>query len=67
MVEVAASRQQSPEPQTLDRPAAPPPRLRALDGLRLIAALLVVAFHFTARTSNAWDDKVQDVWPGVGA
>ena len=68
MVEVAANHAPSPEPEPPARfPAtARAPRLRVLDGLRLVAALSVMAYHYTARTSNAWDGDVRAVWPGVG-
>lgn len=38
-------------------------RLRALDGLRFVAALAVVLFHFTGRDSIAWAEGVRDVFP----
>ena len=47
-------------------PRATAPRLRALDGLRLVAAFAVVVYHFTARKSSAWDRPVSDVWPHFG-
>jgi peptidoglycan/LPS O-acetylase OafA/YrhL len=42
-------------------------RLGALDGLRFLAAAAVVAFHFTARDSPAWNGSVPDALAGVGA
>lgn len=41
-------------------------RLRALDGLRLIAALGVLAYHFTARANTAWGGPVTSEWPELG-
>jgi peptidoglycan/LPS O-acetylase OafA/YrhL len=68
MVEVAGNHAPTPEPEPEARLAASSraPRLRVLDGLRLVAALSVMAYHYTARTSNAWDGDVRAVWPGVG-
>lgn len=42
-------------------------RLGVLDGLRFLAAVAVVAFHFTARDSPAWNGSVPDALAGVGA
>ncbi|WP_309134396.1 acyltransferase [Cellulomonas sp.] len=39
-------------PQEPDRPRVP--RLVALDALRLVAALAVVVYHFTAREASVW-------------
>jgi peptidoglycan/LPS O-acetylase OafA/YrhL len=57
----------------LIRPAAPertpttsPGRLGALDLLRFLAASAVVAFHFTARSNEAFGTRVQDVFPDLG-
>jgi peptidoglycan/LPS O-acetylase OafA/YrhL len=41
-------------------------RLGALDALRLIAAFIVVAFHFTAAHSPGWDGRVPEVLKPVG-
>jgi peptidoglycan/LPS O-acetylase OafA/YrhL len=38
-------------------------RLRVLDGLRFVAALAVVLFHFTGRDSIAWPEGVRQVFP----
>jgi peptidoglycan/LPS O-acetylase OafA/YrhL len=38
-------------------------RLRVLDGLRLVAALAVVGFHFTGRDSDTWSESVRTVFP----
>jgi peptidoglycan/LPS O-acetylase OafA/YrhL len=40
-------------------------RLRVLDGLRLVAALAVVAFHYTGRDSPAWGESVRTVFPSL--
>ncbi|MGY1811916.1 acyltransferase family protein [Blastococcus sp. SYSU D00820] len=42
-----------------------PPRLRALDGLRFLAAAAVVAFHYTGRDSTAWPESVRTVFPTI--
>jgi peptidoglycan/LPS O-acetylase OafA/YrhL len=49
-------------------PAAPaarrePVRLRALDGLRLVAALMVCAYHFVDRGGSAFGRPMQHVFP----
>ncbi|MBH1936118.1 acyltransferase [Streptomyces sp. AV19] len=51
-------------------PHAPPPspggragRVAALDGLRLCAALMVVAYHWIAFGSGAWDAPARAVFP----
>ncbi|HZB20807.1 MAG TPA: acyltransferase [Blastococcus sp.] len=38
-------------------------RLRVLDGLRFVAAVAVVLFHFTGRDSIAWPEGVREVFP----
>jgi peptidoglycan/LPS O-acetylase OafA/YrhL len=40
-------------------------RFALLDGLRLGAALAVVAFHFTARETDAWDTPIRAQAPAV--
>ncbi|MGY1886454.1 MULTISPECIES: acyltransferase family protein [unclassified Blastococcus] len=42
-------------------------RLRALDGLRFVAAFAVVAFHFTGRDNPGWDENVGEVFPRLSA
>jgi len=46
-------------------PAARPAdeRLRLLDGLRLLAALAVLVFHFTAREHHAWGEPTDEAFP----
>ncbi|NUR70465.1 MAG: acyltransferase [Hamadaea sp.] len=46
--------QTAPEPSPMDRPARP--RLRILDGLRLLAALAVVSWHLIAAPTAGWAD-----------
>ncbi|SFO20460.1 Peptidoglycan/LPS O-acetylase OafA/YrhL, contains acyltransferase and SGNH-hydrolase domains [Geodermatophilus obscurus] len=49
---------------TLSSPAVePPPRFRVLDGLRFVAAMSVVGFHFTARESEVWGTTPDRVFP----
>ncbi|MEW2394412.1 acyltransferase family protein [Streptomyces sp. NPDC046862] len=51
-------------PRTVRR--APAPRLRALDGLRLIAALMVAAYHYGGRDgeiSEAWGSSSKQQFP----
>ncbi|SFT43264.1 Acyltransferase family protein [Geodermatophilus amargosae] len=38
-------------------------RLRALDGLRFVAAAAVVAFHFTGRDNPGWGESVREAFP----
>lgn len=50
------------------RPRAPRlPRLAALDGLRFLAALGVLAYHFTTRETTAWDRDLAGVAPAVSS
>ncbi|MGW4702924.1 acyltransferase family protein [Streptomyces sp. NPDC004285] len=39
-----------------------PPRLHALDGIRLVAALMVVGYHYTAR-GGGWPTPVREIFP----
>ncbi|TYP89835.1 acyltransferase family protein [Blastococcus xanthinilyticus] len=45
------------------RAGEPELRLRALDGLRYVAAMAVALFHFTGRDSPAWGGSVREVFP----
>ncbi len=64
-------------PDTRTRPPAgkagrtgPPGRLRALDGLRLIAALMVAAYHYGGRdgdVSRAWGASPRHEFPHLSA
>lgn len=47
--------------------AASTSRLYALDGLRLLAALSVVVYHFTARVNPGVDGNPTDVYPEIAA
>ncbi|WP_436527460.1 acyltransferase family protein [Actinoplanes sp. HUAS TT8] len=40
-------------------------RLTALDGLRLVAALMVVLYHYTGQISNAWSKGTDELFPRV--
>ncbi|GEA90040.1 acyltransferase family protein [Cellulomonas cellasea] len=53
------------EPRTpVEQPAtAHTPRLRAMDALRLLAALSVVLFHFTAREQHRWGMAPDEAFP----
>ncbi|MET3983867.1 acyltransferase [Streptomyces sp. PvR034] len=62
----------SPDDSPAPPPPAPPPdssrggRLHSLDGLRLVAALMVVAFHFCAFdnwSSHRWGVPTAEVFP----
>jgi peptidoglycan/LPS O-acetylase OafA/YrhL len=50
----------------LPSPSSSTSRLGALDALRFVAALSVVAFHFTARDSPGWGGSVPAEIAGVG-
>lgn len=50
------------------RPAAArAPRLAALDALRFLAAVGVLAYHFTARETDAWGRDLAEVAPAVSS
>ncbi len=49
------------------RAGARPPRLAALDGLRFLAALGVLAYHFTTRQTDAWGRDLAEVAPAVSS
>ncbi|MFJ9178806.1 acyltransferase family protein [Streptomyces sp. NPDC102360] len=54
------------EPQAKAVPTRPSSRLYALDGLRLLAALMVAAYHYGGRDgeiSQAWGSSPQDQFP----
>ncbi|MZD05014.1 acyltransferase family protein [Streptomyces sp. SID5785] len=62
-----------PAPPGTEKPAPPParraaPRLYALDGLRLIAALMVAAYHYGGRggeVSQAWGTSPAQQFPSL--
>jgi peptidoglycan/LPS O-acetylase OafA/YrhL len=41
------------------------PRLAVLDGLRLLAALAVVLFHYVAISGEAWGESPRDLFPAI--
>jgi peptidoglycan/LPS O-acetylase OafA/YrhL len=58
-------------PERVERPASAGrrPRLYVLDGLRLVAALYVVSYHYTAFAAHdprPWGRPVQEVFPAFG-
>lgn len=60
MVELSPSALRPTRPSEVGRP-----RYAALDGLRFLAAALVVAFHYTARVTPAWPEPIAQVAPGL--
>lgn len=63
---------QLPDATTTQPPARTPgparaPRLAALDGLRFLAAVGVVAYHFTTRETTAWGRDLAEVAPAVSS
>ncbi|MBT8226823.1 MAG: acyltransferase, partial [Dactylosporangium sp.] len=48
-------------------PGARPARLGVLDGLRLVAALLVVCYHFIAQGDTAWQRDSRSLFGGADA
>ena len=55
-------------PSAADRPgprAVGRDRLVLLDGLRLLAALSVLSYHFTVRDSPAWGPHPWEMFPGI--
>ncbi|MGW7006195.1 acyltransferase family protein [Streptomyces sp. NPDC054933] len=66
---VHTGRPPSPTSEAPGTPSARRPRLYVLDGLRLIAALYVVAYHYTAFAEHdprPWGKPVHDVFPTFG-
>ena len=66
MVTIAPSRVATPPEVAAPGHGRPTPRLRALDGLRFVAAAGVLLYHFTARWSTAWGEAPGDRFPVVG-
>ncbi|SEC98793.1 Peptidoglycan/LPS O-acetylase OafA/YrhL, contains acyltransferase and SGNH-hydrolase domains [Streptomyces sp. TLI_105] len=61
--ELLKARIPQPEPQIAPSPGTKRlPRLHALDGLRLGAALMVVMYHYTAR-GGGWPTPVRGIFP----
>lgn len=57
-----------PEPAPAPGPGRPPSRLRALDGLRLLAALMVAAYHYGGRNGEvgqAWGTSPAAQFPSL--
>lgn len=54
-----------PVPAPAPPAAARAPRLAALDALRFLAAVGVLAYHFTARQTDAWGRDLAEVAPAV--
>jgi peptidoglycan/LPS O-acetylase OafA/YrhL len=54
-----------PAPRAEHATARPASRLAALDGLRFLAALGVLLYHFTARETDAWGRDLAEVAPAL--
>lgn len=55
----------TPTPSPSTRRPTSPPRLALLDGLRFLAALAVVAYHFTALSTNFWGQRPIVLFPSL--
>jgi peptidoglycan/LPS O-acetylase OafA/YrhL len=55
----------TPAPVLQRRDATIRPRYAALDGMRFFAALAVLAFHYTARTTDVWPTQISEVAPAL--
>lgn len=55
----------TPAPLLRERTLPQAQRYAALDGLRFAAALAVLAFHYTARTTSVWPEQMSTVAPAV--
>ncbi|WIB44114.1 acyltransferase [Curtobacterium sp. MCLR17_058] len=55
----------TPAPLLRERALPQTQRYAALDGLRFVAALAVLAFHYTARETDAWTTPASEFAPGV--
>lgn len=53
------------EPGRAAAPAAGRPRLAALDGLRFLAAMAVLAYHYVAVNHSAWGARTEDSFPNL--
>ncbi|MCB5168619.1 acyltransferase [Streptomyces bambusae] len=56
----------APERGTASAPPAAPVRLRALDGLRLVAALMVAGYHYAGRggeVQHSWGASPRELFP----
>ncbi|MGF0117207.1 acyltransferase family protein [Promicromonospora sp. Marseille-Q5078] len=54
----------APSPRRV-APAAGRPRLAALDGLRFLAAMAVLAYHYVAVNHSAWGARTEDSFPNL--
>ena len=54
----------APSPRRV-APAAGRPRLAALDGLRFLAAMAVLAYHYVAVNHSAWGAPTEDSFPNL--
>lgn len=53
------------DPGRAASPATGRPRLAALDGLRFLAAMAVVAYHYVAVNHTAWGARTEDSFPNL--
>ncbi|MFF4410118.1 acyltransferase family protein [Streptoverticillium reticulum] len=60
---VISQQERSPVPVPPPARRRPQGRLAALDGLRLLAALMVVAYHYLAFNSGAWPAPSEKLFP----
>jgi peptidoglycan/LPS O-acetylase OafA/YrhL len=54
-----------PAPAPGSTPARPAARIAVLDGLRLVAALMVVGFHYTVLAPGQWGIPTEQMFPHV--
>ncbi|MFI5757506.1 acyltransferase family protein [Streptomyces sp. NPDC051569] len=70
---LARTPEPAPGPESLPTPsAAPAPqhnRMRALDGLRILAALMVCVFHYAGKgqASEVWNGSPKELFPDLSA
>ncbi|MEE1804081.1 MULTISPECIES: acyltransferase [unclassified Streptomyces] len=74
MTQTTLAKAPEPAPGPVDppAPAAPPAkgdRLRALDGLRILAALMVCTFHYAGKgqVGHAWGQSPKELFPDLSA
>ncbi|MFD6135525.1 acyltransferase family protein [Isoptericola sp. NPDC060257] len=53
------------EPGRAAAPAAGRPRLAALDGMRFVAAMAVLAYHYLAVNHSAWGPRTDEAFPNL--
>jgi peptidoglycan/LPS O-acetylase OafA/YrhL len=61
----SAGRRSAANPPPLVTPPGVHARYAALDGLRFVAAVAVVAFHYLARTTDIWPQQVATTSPAI--